>query len=157
MVRKYEKARGVHLFVQAWLKGTEDELDEAFRKEASREVGEMSRWVDYQKAEDPAGVLWDYEERLFPMIRMAAKYRTRIYNRNKIASELRERSLTLDPEDGAEIARMQEEWMKLRDEQIALCWRIKRIHIRVTREVRLDLAEDEKDPFEEYEYDPEYS
>lgn len=158
MPKTYVKTTGIGVFIRTWLTGNEEQLEEAYRKEASREVGEMQRWMRDQEENDPIGMLWDYEERLFPMIRKAVQYRMRIYNRNKKAIEIKFKALQAEAKQDAEaLDRIQEEWMTLLDEQIALCWRIKRIHMKVSREVRLDLDVGEADPFEEYEYDLEKS
>ena len=149
------KASSVVAFIKAWVDGNEDMLEIAFRKEASRQVGEMERWMKNQIATDPEGMLWYYSDAFFPLIDKAVRYRMRIYNRNRLVDQIQFDIMAAEAAGEEEkVASLREQWLDIVDEQIALCWRIKRIHCKVVRDVRLELAEGDKDPFEEYVYDP---
>lgn len=155
----YAKTTGPDVFIKAWIGNDEDQIEEAFRKEASRQVGEMERWMKFQKKSDPEGTLWYYEENHFPIVRKALQYRMRIYNRNRVIDKIKFKIIEATVKKDAErIEDLQEEWLTVIDEQIALCWRIKRVYCKVSREVNLNIkSEDEDDPFKEYVYDPEKS
>lgn len=156
MPKKYEKITGPGVFVKAWLKGTEEGLLEAFRKEAAREVGEMERWMKDQIENDPINMLDHFAEEVFPMVRKAVKYRSRIYNRNRSIELAKFGIMEANATgDAGKIEDAVEAVLKLEDEQVALAWRIKKINIKVKRLVRLQIAKDEVDPFEEYEYEAE--
>jgi hypothetical protein len=161
MPRKQEpKKNPLQQFVMKWLYADSTVLAEAFRKEASRQVGEMQKWMDDQIDNDPMGMLWEFSESLFPLIQKAIKYRARIYDRNKRLRELEFDKVKASVAGDVEaLEKAAEEWSVTEAEQIALAWRIKKIHIHVTSEVRLQLDKErgEKDPFADYEYNPENS
>lgn len=159
MPRKaYARKSGGEAFLKAWFTGTVEDLDEAFRREASRMYGEMERWMKDQEKYDPMGMLWHYEETLFPLIRKARTYRGAIYERNKLIEKLKFEIIQAQHAEDMEKAEdLRSQWNKLEAEQIGYCWKIKKIHIFVKHKVILDLTEEDFNPFEEYEYDPEKS
>lgn len=151
-------------FVKAWLHAEDHVLLEAYRKEASREVGEMLRWMEHQIDFDPMDMLWSFSEDLFPMINRAKQYRWQLYDRKKKFNEIEfdgvkaEHATYATPEEKtAAFADLAERWNIVECEQMALIWRIKKIHIKVTKKVNTQLEKGEKSPFVDYEYDPEKS
>lgn len=156
---------GPQKFIKAWLTEIDPEkLAEAYRKEASREVTEMLNWKIETEKYDPYAYV--YEDEIFPLIDKANRYRMRIYDQGKKIKVARAamtyilaNSYGNDPETGFKkderVIKAQEDWREAEDEQIRLCWRIKKIHSAVKAEVRVNLTADDPDPFAEYEYDPE--
>ena len=57
----------------------------------------------------------------------------------------------------SEVIEIRADLNDLETEQMALVWKIKKIHTMVRREVAIQIAPGEVDPFAEYEYDPETS
>jgi len=164
MPKKYIKRNGPDRFVHAWLSGTVEELSEAFRKEASREVAEMLKWMEFQKSDDPDGA-FVYEDNIFPMIIRAKQLRGQLYDKNKkippLEFKILQASHAFDQNPTVEVVeefrRLETELLELDAERVTLCWKIKALHIKVKRLVMLDVQTHMGDvnPFEEYEYDPE--
>lgn len=151
-------------FVKTWLNTTNPEaLIEAYRKEASREVTEMLNWKIETEKYDPQAYV--YEDEVFPLIDQANKYRMRIYDQGKKIKDAKATmNLILKEKYGnvttggfyedPEVVEARSVWADAEDEQMRLCWRIKKIHVKVKLDVRADLEADAIDPFAEYEYDP---
>lgn len=159
MARKqYQKKSGPQVFLKAWFNGTIEEMVDAFKREGSRMYGEMERWMKDQEKYDAAGMLWHYEEEIFPVIRKARKYRGHIYERNKLIEKLKFEIIQAQHAgDEAKVEELKDEWGDLEAEQFAYFVKIKKIYIFVSRSVVLDMTEDDFNPFAEYEYDPDKS
>jgi len=155
--KKYEKVTGPGVFFRTLATSVSpDAILEAYRKEASRQVGEMQRWMDYHIKEDPYNMLEHWTENVFPLVRQAVKYRMRVYNRNRVFDKLKfDRLEATAKSDTKALEEIAESWRETEDEQIALCWRIKKIHLAVRELVQLQLDKGEAHPFEEYEYEAE--
>lgn len=170
--KKAPRTTGTKWFLKSLTRGTAQEIENAYKKEAARQVGEMTKWMKVQEDDDPQEMLFEYEETLFPSIQQSSRYLSMIYNRNKLIKPIQERIVVANErlnqvdrysEDGpaeyaaveARIAEIQEELDSVIDQQIALTWRIKKIHVNVLSTVRgyLDPEENYKDPFAEFEYE----
>lgn len=159
---------GPERFVKAWLGDDIFELVEASLKEASRQITELENWMKEQKKYDVWMMADEYEETLFPMIRRAIQYRYKIYNANKSIKEKQQHLTEIgliryngvfeaDFDADSEVIEIRADLNDLETEQMALVWKIKKIHTMVRREVAIQIAPGEVDPFVEYEYDPETS
>lgn len=166
----YKKISGEEAYIEA-LRGTDlERLEELHRKEASRQVGVMLKWKEYQEVMDPVGMadMWAEEEdsdgfpQLFPMIEQAVKYRYKLYNLNKQWAKL-EFEIKSAKFDGhnTKAKQLQKDFAKVEDERIALCWRIRKIFMWVKFKAAEEHAplegEELLNEVQDYEYDAEKS
>jgi hypothetical protein len=111
------------------------------KKEASRQVVEMTKWLEHQEANNPEGL--DALGVLPDAIRKAGKYRSKLYNRNK---DLKAVDKKLAEEvDPAEIAALQNKRGEYEAEQYMVCGRILKIYCIVIANVSLTIFEDEQE------------
>lgn len=123
------------------------------KKEASRQVVEMTKWLELQEKHNPEGL--DTMGKLPDAIRKAAKYRTKIYNRNK---DLKAIDKKLETEtDPAVVGELQDKRGEYEAEQFMTVGRIFKIYMIVTANVSLVVFEGADDRFiaddEVYEVD----
>lgn len=168
---KPERKTGIKWFMKTLAKGDPEAIEEAYKKEAARQVGEMEKWKARQERDDPQDMLFEFEDSLFPLIEKASKYKFLIYNRNKLVAKVQAKVVALKKHietidaysgDGPKemkaatdrLAEVEEELAVIIDEQIALAWRIRKIHIEVVTVSRghLDAEKNEKDELSEFEY-----
>jgi hypothetical protein len=112
---------------------------EGAKKEASRQVVEMTKWLDLQEEHNPEGIA---ALGLLPEgIRKAGKYRTKIYNRNKDLKAIDKRlEAETDPVVRGELQNKRGEYEA---EQFMTVGRIFKIYMVVTANVTLTLYNDE--------------
>jgi hypothetical protein len=142
-------------FVDALWSLNAKEIHTAARKEASRQVGEMVKWRDLHLKFDPDDVLWVYQD-LFPLVKKAERYRSRIYNRTREIEELQYQiKVAQANQDQGKIELFNSKWADLEMEQYGYCWKIMKIYCVVREKVILTVGEGEDQVFKEFEYDPE--
>lgn len=142
-------------FIEAWKTLNYTEIHKAALKEASRQVNEMVKWMDWQFANTSEDDQEMYLE-VFSIIKKARNYRTVIYNRTRATKESAyegiRAELAGDTEALKKWADQKSEW---EDDQYVACRRIMKIYCAVRITVgRLDALDPEDI---EYEYNPEHS
>lgn len=114
---------------------------EGAKKEASRQVVEMTKWLDHQEEHNPEGLaaLGVLPE----AIRRAGRYRTKIYNRNKDLKAIDKKLET--EEDPVERGKLQDKRGDHEAEQYMVAGRVLKIYTIVIANVSLTLYDDEQD------------
>lgn len=139
--------------LNAWKSMDALEVVTQSKKEASREVGEMIRWKDNHKRNDPDGMLWEYES-LFPLVKKAERYRMGIYNRNKEIEKIKfDITVAHVNQDQEELDRLNEKWSNLEAEQIGLAWKIAKIYFFLRGQVIISVGDGVDEVFKDFEYD----
>lgn len=140
-------------FINAWKTLNYDEIHKAAVKEASRQVNEMVKWMDWQIANASKEDREMYLE-VFAIAKKARNYRTVIYNRTRSIKESEfERIRAELTGDAGALKKWADQKSEWEDDQYVACRRIMKIYCAVRATVgRLDIM----DPQDvEYEYDPE--
>lgn len=159
---------GPEKYLEAYVKGTIPELIEASLKEASRMVTELQNWKKDQIEFDPQMMLDVWQDDLIPLVQKAVRYRFRIYNSGKRMREIDFELIKIAAEkyggkqegaffEDSDVLDLMEESNDLETTQMAMFWKIKKIHTRIRSEFRLQFQLGDDNPFAEYEYDPEKS
>lgn len=133
-------------FIEALETENWDLIYEGAKKEASRQVGEMTKWMKVKETFDPDGLA---VLGLAEPIKKAEKYRYRIYNRNKDVKALTEKITRWNNQymAGEEIDRDKlveavQEKADIEMEQITLAMRVLKIYCHVTSQTVLTFTED---------------
>lgn len=130
------------------------DIQEAAIKEASRQVGEMSRWLKWKPEHDPDGyfALAHLEE----PIKKAEKYRFSIYNRtkklkpiDKEIDRLVELQVMGEPFDADRLVALRDEKAQAETEQYTYAIRILKIYCYVQSQTVLVPPKEEKDHYAE--------
>lgn len=111
------------------------------KKEASRQVVEMTKWLDHQEEHNPEGL--EALGVLPEAIRKAGKYRMKIYNRNKDLKAI-DKKLESE-EDPVVLGELQNKRGEYEAEQYMVTGRILKIYTIVIANVSLTLYEDEQE------------
>lgn len=130
---------------------------EAMKKEASRQVGSMEKWMAFESKTDRVGLLWMYEDEVFPIIVKARRYRMTIYAGNKNIGKIRFDIMKSQIEGASDkvIMGLHEEISEIQAHQAMMCWKIMKIYLALRKKVSFALGEDEEGIFTEKEYDYE--
>jgi hypothetical protein len=156
-VGRGRKSANPAAYIEAWKTQNYDTIHHAALKEASRQVNEMVKWMNWQTKYAPKWMKETYEEDgIFDLIRKARNYREHfIYQRNRLITEapMAMAQATLDG-DAKKIDALKEQIAQWEDYQHGGCRRILKIYLHVKGEAggSLELTEPEE---VEYEYDPE--
>lgn len=142
-------------FIEAWKTLNYTEIHKAALKEASRQVNEMVKWMDWQIANAPEVDREMYLE-VFGIIRKARNYRTVIYNRTRTIKESEFEKIRAELEgDMSALKTWADQKAEWEDDQHVAFLRIMKIYCAVRATVgRMDVMDPED---VEYEYDPEDS
>jgi hypothetical protein len=146
-------------YVEAWKTRHYDTIHEAALKEASRQVNEMVKWMDWQIRYDPDLMKEIHMEGgVFGLVRKARNYReSMIYQRNKLIAGIGVEKIKASVKaDYERIAEINEQIAKWQDEQYGGCRRILKIYCAVTALAGGSLEVTEVEELD-YEYDPEKS
>jgi hypothetical protein len=111
------------------------------KKEASRQVVEMTKWLDHQEEHNPEGL--EALGVLPEAIRKAGKYRMKIYNRNKDLKAIDKKLET--EEDPVVRVELQNKRGEYEAEQYMVTGRVLKIYTIVIANVSLTLYEDEQE------------
>lgn len=144
-------------YVEAWKSYDYNVLHEATKKEASRQVNEMLKWMDWQIQYDPDRMKKIHAEQgTFDLVRKARNYRSTIYNRNKAIAQI-EFDLIKVRSTGniKEVEAVREKLAVCEDDQWAAARRIMKIYCRVKFVAGGSLMVSDTPEDVEYEYDPE--
>ena len=133
-------------YVEAWKTQDYNTIHEATKAEASRQVNEMVKWMEWQIQYDPDQMKKIHlEQGTFELVRKARNYRSTIYNRNKAIVQA-----GFEVPSPAVAVKLSE----YEDDQWVAARRILKVYIHVKFKAggTLELTEPED---VEYEYDPE--
>ena len=150
------KAISPAAYLEAWRSEDYTVIHEAAKAEASRQVNEMVKWMEWQISFDPDRMKKIHlQQGNFDLVRKARNYRSTIYNRNKaIAAAEYEIIRANTMGDAKELASIGEKLAGYEDDQYVAVRRILKIYLRVKYlaggSLELRVPEDV-----EYEYDPE--
>jgi hypothetical protein len=142
-------------YIEAWKTQSYVAIHEAAKAEASRQVNEMVKWMDWQIQFDPDMMKEVHlKDGIFDLVRKSRNYRSTIYNRNKSIAEAefeaKRAQITGDVKGLKEI---QEKTARMEDDQWNACRRILKVycHVKYKAGGSLELTEPEEI---EYEYNP---
>lgn len=145
-------------YVETWKKYDYKAIHDAAKAEASRQVNEMVKWMEWQISVDPERMkVIHLEGGVFDIIRKARNYRNTIYNRNRTIAETGFEVIRAEHSgDAKAVAEAREKLAECEDDQWTAARRILKIYCYVLfvagGSLRVFEAEDI-----EYEYDPEDS
>lgn len=152
------KAISPGAYVAAWKSLDYKAIHDATKAEASRQVNEMVKWMEWQIQYD-ADMMKEIhlENGIFDIIRKARNYRSTIYNRNKAIAQTEFEAIrgqTLGDLKIVEDARAK--LAEYEDDQWAAARRILKVYcaVKMAAGGSLELTDPED---VEYEYDPETS
>lgn len=131
-------------------------IHEALKAEASRQVNEMVKWMEWQIQYDPEEMKEIHlEAGVFDLVKKSRNYRSKIYNRNKAIAEARFEVIRAQVNgDAKEVAAIQERMAAYEDDQWAAARRILKIYLYVKGKANGSLTVSDPESIE-YEYDPE--
>jgi ribosomal protein L17 len=151
------KAVSPAAYLIAWQSQRYSSIHDATLKEASRQVNEMVKWMNWQIKYDPDEMKEIHLERgVFNLVKKARNYRENmIYHRNKYIAEIQFDRIAAElAGDMDKIAEIDEQIAKWHDDQFGGFRRIVKIYCAVKSLAGGSLVLN--DPEEvEYEYDPE--
>lgn len=147
MPKQYVKVLGEDAYIAA-IRGTDAEvLMKMTRKEAARHVGELIKWRDYHREEDPTGMaelFWSEpgdhgEPSLFELVDKAEKHRYNLYNKQKPVKKIQDEMDRIEKEtnrvDSERYIELREKLAEIEDAQVALCLRIRKIYMYILNDV----------------------
>lgn len=146
------------VYMETWKTLDYSAIHAATKAEASRQVNEMVKWMEWQIQYDPEQMKEIHlEAGIFDIIRKARNYRSKIYNRNRTIAQLEFDVIRADVAGEAKAAAEAREKLAVcEDDQWSAARRILKVYCHVKfvagGSLKVYDAEDV-----EYEYDPEYS
>lgn len=145
-------------YMDAWKTMDYKTIHEATLKEASRQVNEMVKWMEWQISVDPELMkVIHLEAGVFDAIRKARNYRSTIYNRNRsIASTGFDVIRANVSGDAKAVTVAVNKISDYEDDQYVAARRILKVYCFVKAKANGSLAVTEAEEIE-YEYDPEDS
>lgn len=151
------KAISPTAYIEAWKSLNYDAIHEAALAEASRQVNEMVKWMNWQIKHDPDEMKeFHTKDGIFVLIKKARSYReTMIYNRNKYIAEIEfERIAAAHAGDRERLDALNEQIAQWNDDQHGACRRIMKIYCAVRIKAGGSFVLNDPEDIE-YEYDPE--